>query len=113
MISCTVENRSKAAGNCERCMNHLGRLGDFDQVYNVLAQNRAFQEILEALRIRSRRREVNNTGSHFNGRGLLFTELAFVTMELYRVCKPGAYVGIVNDNVRYSGEVIPVDCADD
>ena len=38
-----------------------------------------------------------------------FTELAFVTFELFRVCKPGAKVGIVNDNVRYSGEVIPVD----
>ena len=38
-----------------------------------------------------------------------FTELAFVTFELFRVCKPGACVGIVNDNVRYSGETIPVD----
>ena len=35
-----------------------------------------------------------------------FVELAFVTLELFRVCKLGACVGIVNDNVRYSGEVI-------
>lgn len=29
--------------------------------------------------------------------------------ELFRVCKSGAYVAFVNDNVRYAGEVIPVD----
>jgi site-specific DNA-methyltransferase (cytosine-N4-specific) len=38
-----------------------------------------------------------------------FTELTFVFAELYRVCRPGAYVVFVNDNVRYAGEVIPVD----
>lgn len=38
-----------------------------------------------------------------------FSELAFIYAELYRVCKPGAMVAFVNDNVRYGGEVIPVD----
>ena len=38
-----------------------------------------------------------------------FLELAFLYSELYRVCKNGAYVAFVNDNVRYAGEVIPVD----
>lgn len=38
-----------------------------------------------------------------------FTELAFLYAELYRVCKKGAMVAFVNDNVRYGGEVIPVD----
>ena len=38
-----------------------------------------------------------------------FTELAFIYAELYRVCKSGAMVAFVNDNVRYGGEVIPVD----
>ena len=38
-----------------------------------------------------------------------FTELAFLFAELFRVCKSGAYVAFVNDNVRYAGEVIPVD----
>lgn len=44
--------------------------------------------------------------SMFNG---YFTELTFLFSELYRVCKTGAYVAFVNDNVRYAGEVIPVD----
>lgn len=38
-----------------------------------------------------------------------FTELAFIYAELYRICKKGAMVAFVNDNVRYGGEVIPVD----
>lgn len=38
-----------------------------------------------------------------------FTELVFIYAELYRVCKPGAMVAFVNDNVRYEGEVTPVD----
>ncbi len=38
-----------------------------------------------------------------------FTELAFIYAELYRVCRKGAMVAFVNDNVRYGGEVIPVD----
>ena len=38
-----------------------------------------------------------------------FTELAFVYAEIYRTCMPGSKVAFVNDNVRYGGEVIPVD----
>ncbi len=38
-----------------------------------------------------------------------FTELAFVIFELHRLCRAGAHVAIVNDDVRYGGEIIPVD----
>lgn len=38
-----------------------------------------------------------------------FTELTFVYYEFFRMCKPGALVAFINDNVRYAGEVIPVD----
>ena len=38
-----------------------------------------------------------------------FTELGFLFAELFRVCKSGARLAFVNDNVRYAGEVIPVD----
>ena len=107
MISCTVENRPKLKRLGE-LYDKLGRLQDFQFVSSVLANHGAFQEILDALRIRSRRQEVNNNGIISMVEGY-FTELAFVTFELFRICKPGAKVGIVNDNVRYSGEVIPVD----
>ena len=107
MISCTVENRPKFS-QLSDLYDRLGRRKDFQVVTRLLANHEAFQEILHALRTRSRRKEVNNNGIISMVEGY-FTELAFVTFELFRVCKPGAHVGIVNDNVRYSGETIPVD----
>ena len=38
-----------------------------------------------------------------------FTELTFVFAELFRTCRKGASVAFVNDNVRYGGDIIPVD----
>ena len=50
-----------------------------------------------------------------NNKGVLkmvkeyFDELAFIYYELYKVCKDGAYVSFVNNNVRYAGEIISID----
>ena len=58
---------------------------------------------------------MRNVNGEINNKGVIsmvegyFSELAFVFAELYRVCKSGARVAFVNDNVRYAGEVIPVD----
>jgi hypothetical protein len=38
-----------------------------------------------------------------------FLEMCVVVFELARVMKPGGRVLMVNDNVRYAGEEIPVD----
>ena len=38
-----------------------------------------------------------------------FTEMALVVSELTRLLKPGGSVFMVNDNVRYHGQEIPVD----
>ena len=38
-----------------------------------------------------------------------FLEMALVIFEMSRVLKPGGKVAMVNDNVRYAGEEIPVD----
>ncbi len=38
-----------------------------------------------------------------------FEELTFIFAELHRTCRPGSNVAFVNDNVRYGGEIIPVD----
>ena len=59
---------------------------------------------------------MRNENGDLNNHGVMrmvegyFTELAFIYAELYRVCKQGAMVAFINDNVRYGGEVIPVDC---
>ena len=107
LLSCTVENRSKLH-NLKKLYNELGRSKDFEHIIWTLKNHEAFQEILSALKLRNQLGEVNNSGVISMVEGY-FTELAFVIFELFRVCKSGARVAIVNDNVRYSGEIIPVD----
>lgn len=74
----------------------------------MIQKNKVFIEILDALHKRKEHGDLNNNGIIRMVEGY-FTELAFIYAELYRVCKPGAMVAFVNDNVRYGGEVIPVD----
>lgn len=107
LLSCTVENRSKIR-QLRSIYEDIDRAGDFERVIGTLERHDVFQEILDALRQRNKRGEVNNSGVIAMVEGY-FIELAFVTFELARVCKPGANIAIVNDNVRYSGETVPVD----
>lgn len=107
LLSCTVENRPKLDW-LQQHYSDLGKSERFSHIISVVQDNAALQEINEALRIRNQRGEINNAGVL----GMIdqyFTELTFVFAELYRVCRPGAQVAFVNDNVRYAGEVIPVD----
>lgn len=60
------------------------------------------------MQMRKENGDLNNNGVIRMVEGY-FTELAFIYAELYRTCKKGAIVAFVNDNVRYGGEVIPVD----
>ncbi len=107
MLSCTVENKSKQAA-LKQFYQPIGRGTDFEQITNIIQQNDAVNEIQRALTIR-------NQSGHINNKGVLnmiqqyFAELAFVFAELYRTCRSGASIAVVNDNVRYAGEVIPVD----
>ncbi len=106
-LSCTVENKSKES-ELETFYRSIGQHQRFQQILAVARKNKALAETNSALITRNRRGEVNN-------RGILtmidqyFVELTFVFAELYRVCRRGAWVVFVNDNVRYAGEVIPVD----
>lgn len=107
LLSCTVENRSKLK-KLEDHYESIGEHARFKKILQTVQENPAFQEINQALFIRWERGDMNN-------RGVLrmveqyFTELSFIFAELLRTCKPGARVAFVNDNVRYGGEVIPVD----
>ena len=106
-LSCTVENKPKE-NELEVVYRSIGQHERYQQILTVAQSNAALAEINAALSVRNKRGEVNN-------RGVLtmvdqyFTELTFVFAELYRVCRRGAGVVFVNDNVRYAGEVIPVD----
>ena len=86
----------------------IGRLEHYKKVMDTVKNNTVLTEILSALQARNANGEINNKGILRMVEGY-FLELAFLFSELYRICKPGAKVAFVNDNVRYAGEVIPVD----
>ena len=107
LLSCTVESRSKLQ-RLEASYTSIGRPTDFETVLKVVNTNAALQEVFVAVRTRGTRDELNNQGVIQMVEGY-FTELAFVIFELFRVCRAGAHVAIVNDNVRYGSEIISVD----
>lgn len=107
LLSCTVESKSKIE-SLREFYNEIGQSDRFDQIYGTIESNKAFSEVMQALSERKSHGDLNNNGVIRMIEGY-FTELAFLYAELYRVCKKGAMVAFINDNVRYGGEVIPVD----
>jgi len=86
----------------------MGALSRYERAVSVATGNKALQEVHAALRTRQAHGDINNKGV-LRMIDQYFRELALVFTELKRVCKPGAHVVFVNDNVRYAGEVVPVD----
>ena len=106
-LSCTVESRSKS-GKLEEFYRSIGQHDRYAYIADVAKSNAALAEINAALQARNELGEINNTGV-LTMIAQYFAELTFVFAELQRVCKSGAHVAFVNDNVRYAGEIIPVD----
>ncbi len=106
-LSCTVENRSKVDDLWDLYAS-LNAEHRFEHILTTVQANPAFKEINQALRARWDRGKINNQGILSMVEGY-FTELAFVFGEVLRTCRSGAHVAFVNDNVRYGGEIIPVD----
>lgn len=107
LISCTVENKSKV-GFLHDYYEQLGKLDFYNHVMEILNNDSALNEIKEALNKRNENGEINNKGVLRMVDGY-FTDLTFIYAEIYRLFKHGATIAVVNDNVRYAGEVIPVD----
>ena len=107
LLSCTVENKTKI-DRLRDYYESIGRLEDYNKILSIIRNNKALEEVNSALQARNANGEINNKGVLKMVDGY-FTELGFLFAELFRVCKSGAYVAFVNDNVRYAGEVIPVD----
>lgn len=106
-LSCTVENKSKL-NDLRKFYQSIGQSDRFNKIASIVQNNEALAEINNALRKRSELGEINNKGV-LPMIDQYFTELTFVFAELHRVCRRGAKVAFVNDNVRYAGEIIPVD----
>ena len=107
LLSCTVESKPKIEVLRDYYCS-IGREQDFERILATVRNNDVLNEILTALKARDAAGEINNKGVIPMVEGY-FTELTFIFAELYRVCAKGAHVAFVNDNVRYAGEVIPVD----
>jgi len=107
LLSCTVENKSKLE-DLSSYYASLQKSDFFDNVIRVIDNNATLNEIKKALIERDKNGDINNNGVLRMVDGY-FTELTFIYAELFRLCKKGAKVAFVNDNVRYGGEVIPVD----
>jgi len=106
-LSCTVENKPKL-DELEAFYRSIDQHDRYIRIAEVAQHNAALTEVNTALQTRNELGEINNTGV-LTMIAQYFTELTFVFAELCRVCQSGAHVVFVNDNVRYAGEVIPVD----
>ncbi len=107
MLSCTVENTTKferLAGAYTRA----GRREAWTRAVGVFQRQRALGEVLVLLREAGRSGRLNNANIPRMVENYFF-EMCLVVSELSRVLRPGGRLVMVNDNVQYAGEEIPVD----
>lgn len=107
MLSCTVENRDKSS-YLEQYYTNMGRHEEFLKVDSIFQQQAALQEVLTILDAYRKSGKLNNANIARMVHNY-FYEMCFVIYELARILQPGGIVAMVNDNVRYAGEEIPVD----
>lgn len=107
MLSCTVENKDKRDKLREMYFK-AGKAKDFKTIDQAFQEQEALQEILGLLETYREQGKLNNSNIARLVRNY-FYEMCFVIFELARILKPGGTIMMVNDNVRYAGEEIPVD----
>ena len=98
LLSATVENRSK-----REQLNHCD-----PEAVAMYDRHPAVHEVVDALRRADARKELPNSNVVRLVENYCL-EMAFVVSQLSRICRAGASVFMVNDNVRYHGEELPVD----
>jgi len=107
LLSCTVENREKQQ-QLRVLYKTLNRSELSRKAEAACLAQRALQEVLDLLDRKRIAGELNNANLVRMIRNY-FVEMSYVVFEMARVLKPGGYVVMVNDNVQYAGEEIPVD----
>ncbi|MBI4548307.1 MAG: site-specific DNA-methyltransferase [Ignavibacteriae bacterium] len=107
LLSCTVENKEKI-DYLNQLYLSIGRQGTYDHVLNVYNSSAAMSEVNSVLDELNKLDKLNNNNIPRMVKNY-FLELCFVIYEIARITKSGGYCVMVNDNVRYGGEEIPVD----
>ncbi|GBC62932.1 modification methylase [Desulfonema ishimotonii] len=107
LLSCTVENKEKDH-KLKEIYNKIGRRSDYDHVMSVYMACEAMQEVNSILGELNAHKKLNNSNIPRMVRNY-FLEMCFCIFEMARILKNNGFVVMVNDNVRYGGEEIPVD----
>ena len=107
MLSCTVENKEKIE-YLSLFYASINRHKVFEKVIQVYERSNAMTEVNTILKELSKLGKLNNNNITRMVKNY-FLEICFVVYEMSRIMKSGGYCIIVNDNVRYGGEEIPVD----
>ncbi len=105
LLSATVENKSKYT-QLDKLYRGLGKQAIFEQVVDAFQNQLALQEAIASLH--AHKSELNNKNIPDMVSNYFF-EMNFVIRELARTLLPNGKVIMVNDNVRYNGDEIPVD----
>ncbi len=103
MLTATVENHTKIES---LRLSYANAPGCFDQAMAAYERQQALQEVLGVLR--SHIRELGNPHVIRLLEGY-FMEMAVIVAELSRIIRNRGHVVMVNDNVQYHGEEVPVD----
>ncbi len=107
LLSCTVENKEKIE-YLSQLYSSLGKMETFDKVLRCYNSSSAMKEINSVLDELNKLDKLNNNNIPRMVKNY-FLELCFVVFEMARIIKSGGCCVMVNDNVRYGGEEIPVD----
>lgn len=107
MLSCTVENKDKLE-SLRQSYNTIDKAGVFERILRIYELSDAMDEVNTILLALNAQEKLNNSNIPRMVKNY-FLELCFVIYELARVTRSGGYCVMVNDNVRYGGEEIPVD----
>ena len=107
LLSCTVENKDKRE-HIQSLYASLGKENDYQKIQNVYDTLPAMREVNTVLEHLNHQNLLNNKAVSKMVRNYFF-EMCFVIAEMSRLMKKDGYCVMVNDNVRYGGEEIPVD----
>ncbi len=107
MLSCTVENKDKIE-KLKKIYSKENKIKEFEKVISCYNSSEAMQEVNTVLNKLNELKMLNNSNIPRMVKNY-FLEMAFIVFEMYRVLKHGGYSVMVNDNVRYGGQEIPVD----
>lgn len=107
LLSATVENRPKVDALSKLFAEHK-QPSCFETVMEIFQSNAALQEVLSILEAAGQDGHLNNPNIPRMVRNYFF-EMAIAISHLSRIVRSGGLVVMVNDNVRYFGEEVPVD----